>query len=1008
MIKNKNIIFIFLLLIFLNSPVLAATEAQLAWSKSLSSTIYSVDTDETGSKVFAGLNNGSVVSFDSAGSLRWITPLNASIKKIKTNGDGSRLIVMNNINQSWYLNGTDGSIIKSHIMNSTRNISDVDISTNFYAIAGSSWISIYDSQGRAYASNWTFSAQNWSLMSLDPNTGWVLASNGANKTWKWNISPVTYAWGYTEYPHDLTITGDELSNATWTGRANITLSPSSGKTLINFTSNSSYTDRVFFPFLFNPKLTFGTNYTPIDFKSESEIVSNPTLTRILLHFDGTNGSQVFTDDAAPTSQLWNGSSSSPYINTTTPKGGSGALYFPQDYTKYVMTSASPNLNVTGNFTIDFWYRRPSNTTESYPMFFRFGNGMTTTGYSWSGMFYRYQPPEAAKFALFIDGGYVGTTYCNGAYPLSNETWHHFALSRNMTVVPNFRVFINGSFCDFATMNQTMSPYAGNPAYQGFWVGSNSTSTNGAVGGFDEFEFVNYTKYWENFTPPAVATGGSIGSGNTSLYFENPGVSTVSLYVNGSSLSNSSYNTSTHTKITPTISFSNVTEYPQKSLINDTFLTLGNVSSSIQAMDVPELGGWVGISTSEPKIYHQQVNTVGFGTQYSGTANSGTARDIVLADSGSYSAEARDLIFDIYQLDGTRKGTYSTGGTVRSVDFAVKNGLWAISGGDDGKTYIFSKDSTSSWYVYFQGDSESSILSTAMSWRGEYAAAGRNDGTLDYYNLMVDSAGTSFITDVFVEKTGIAYSGQNISVDSSMDGITYNGLYTGITDSSGKYSFSAYDGMYYRITVNSGEASTIYHGSQNYKTISIIVPSSAMVVPYTYSTKYNESSRLMTFSYVDQNAIQFMNLTWYNGTSIAKMANYTGVLTVTDTLIDNQTGNKYGNYKLNIHWKRTDGKEYHESISIKSKNAAKITGTPPQWQIFLAAISALMLAFYFLTQSKKYSAFVGLVGVVFWWFVTSYLGFLSEFTDNSVYDTAKYCMALIVIVAMFKWKRSSDD
>ena len=40
------------------------------------------------------------------------------------------------------------------------------------------------------------------------------------------------------------------------------------------------------------------------------------------------------------------------------------------------------------------------------------------------------------------------------------------------------------------------------------------------------------------------------------------------------------------------------------LLNDTYTQFGGADSCITAMNVPENGGWVGLSTSEPKIYNQ--------------------------------------------------------------------------------------------------------------------------------------------------------------------------------------------------------------------------------------------------------------------------------------------------------------------------------------------------------------------------------------------------------------------
>lgn len=381
------------------------------------------------------------------------------------------------------------------------------------------------------------------------------------------------------------------------------------------------------------------------------------------------------------------------------------------------------------------------------------------------------------------------------------------------------------------------------------------------------------------------------------------------------------------------------------LVNDTFITLGPSSSNITSLDIPEMGGWYAAGTSEPKVYHQNIPTEqGFGIQYSGTANAGESIDIKATDSLAYSIEARGLYADIYQLDTVRKGTYTTGGPVSTVDTSVKNGLWMIAGGGDGKVYIFSKDTTSNWYVFFQGDSNSTILSSAMSWRGEAAAVGRNDGTLEYYITTGDSsATTTFDVSVFVSKGGSAYSGQNISV---YDGPTAAAaqvsttIYaSGDTDTSGKFVFTAESGRYYSIRVNTNEYIYMYQGTSTYPTITINIPAALITSPYQYASTFNDSTKQITTTYQDANvATVKINITdMVNGTVLFSTS-YTS-----SNIVDTHTV-PYGDheYRINIYFTRTTGHTYTDTLYVHASNYYKVTHTPAQWILFEYAAYTIML------------------------------------------------------------------
>ena len=428
-------------------------------------------------------------------------------------------------------------------------------------------------------------------------------------------------------------------------------------------------------------------------------------------------------------------------------------------------------------------------------------------------------------------------------------------------------------------------------------------------------------------------------------------------------------------------------------------SLGTAAGFIQAIDVPELGGWVGASTSEPKVYHQQVNAkaVSFGSQYSGSANSGTSRDIAIADSAAYTIEGRDLIADIYQLDGTRKGTYTSGGLIKAVDFAVRNGLWAIAGGDDGKVYIFSKDATSAWYVFYQGDSDQPISATAMSWRGEYAAVGRTDGSLEYYTTSAPAASTTYAVNVFVNKGGAPYQNATITVTSGTSAsVTLTPVSSGETDSTGKYVFSAEDAKYYKVDVNSGEYIYIYQASSTYPTITINIPSAIVSRPYNYAASFNDTTNVVTTTYDDVNsAIVNITITNTNTNKVVHLANYTGT-SITDTY----TGVGSNQYRINLNFTRTTGHTYSDTLYVKSSLYNKVTHTPAQWVLFEYAAYSVFLMLVALgigTTSLKYGAVVLPALTV--------LGIMMGFLPVSIYTVGLFVSAFIAMLEVMR--RRSD-
>ncbi|MFA7122353.1 MAG: DUF2341 domain-containing protein, partial [Bacilli bacterium] len=89
-----------------------------------------------------------------------------------------------------------------------------------------------------------------------------------------------------------------------------------------------------------------------------------------------------------------------------------------------------------------------------------------------------------------------------------------------------------------------------------------------------------------------------------------------------------------------------------------------LDGTITNIDAPETGDWVAVSTTT-KTYIIQVTDSGFGTVYSAD-RTGTPYAVAIANNGANAIEGRNILADIFRIDGVQTGTYTAGGPVRTV------------------------------------------------------------------------------------------------------------------------------------------------------------------------------------------------------------------------------------------------------------------------------------------------------------------------------------------------------
>jgi hypothetical protein len=212
-------------------------------------------------------------------------------------------------------------------------------------------------------------------------------------------------------------------------------------------------------------------------------------TKVLLHFDGTNGSTTFTDSASHAFTLIG----SPTISTAQSKFG-GASMAAASGNSITCTSADFAVG-TGDFTFEGWYYLLTRSTDRG--FFNLSNAIASVNEG-IGVSANY---GTDTLAYLLNNSYNGTST-----NLSQNTWYHIALTRASGTC---KLFANGT--QAATWSDTTN-YTDTVLKVGSYYGA-TWSTQGYV---DEFRFSKgIARYTANFTPPASVFNSVLTITNTS-------------------------------------------------------------------------------------------------------------------------------------------------------------------------------------------------------------------------------------------------------------------------------------------------------------------------------------------------------------------------------------------------------------------------------------------------------------------------------------------------------------
>lgn len=211
----------------------------------------------------------------------------------------------------------------------------------------------------------------------------------------------------------------------------------------------------------------------------------------LLHFDGADGSTVFTE-SGPIARTWTHTVAE--IKTDQSKFGGASGYF----------NGSANINTpstadwllgSSDFTIEAWVR-VTGTSNNFIIAKRATN-TSSHNYSW------YVTPTGSMFNYTV----AGTASLAPTWGAANFTWedrftlgewHHVAFVRSGSTTYEFvdgEIYRQGDMGSDVIFGSTQAVRVG---------ATNSTPTGFFVGHMDEFRLTKAARYTSNFIPPASA------------------------------------------------------------------------------------------------------------------------------------------------------------------------------------------------------------------------------------------------------------------------------------------------------------------------------------------------------------------------------------------------------------------------------------------------------------------------------------------------------------------------
>jgi len=211
-------------------------------------------------------------------------------------------------------------------------------------------------------------------------------------------------------------------------------------------------------------------------------------TKVLLHFDGANGSTTFADESG---KVWTAAGNAK-ISTSRSVFGGASGYFDGNG-DYISTPANADFGLgSNNFTFDFRFNTAALPTATPYQIYHIYNPSDPNDYfritMWqSGGSYTFQLQEV------INGSNSFSTNLNYE-SFSNATWYHIAFCRSGS---NVYYFVNGVLKTTTACSTTFTYLTSS-----LFIGNDSGNGAPYYGYLDEFRFSNGIARWtSDFTPP---------------------------------------------------------------------------------------------------------------------------------------------------------------------------------------------------------------------------------------------------------------------------------------------------------------------------------------------------------------------------------------------------------------------------------------------------------------------------------------------------------------------------
>lgn len=198
-------------------------------------------------------------------------------------------------------------------------------------------------------------------------------------------------------------------------------------------------------------------------------------TKLLLHFDGTDGSASILDETGKTVTV----AGAAQIDTAQYKFGGASGLFGNTTADYITLADSEDWNFgTGNFTIDFWMRKPNvNVSRDIMQHKTDANNQM----------YLYFDQSGNLIFRVISGGSTIVDLTQTTQGWSTNTWYHVAIVRNGNVWTMYR---NGVDIKNQTASVTYPNLTGS-----FRIGGGGIVGAGADAWFDEIRISKGIARW---------------------------------------------------------------------------------------------------------------------------------------------------------------------------------------------------------------------------------------------------------------------------------------------------------------------------------------------------------------------------------------------------------------------------------------------------------------------------------------------------------------------------------